>query len=1149
MQLVDEESGSLRTSIDEEVEIMALDDTVLQTEDGSFYSLSFDLFEEKSSTFALKTFHAVTVEGIVDGSTLHVVHLGVKKAQPRVQNEEPSIYSAEAKNSFEYIPLFILINFQDGNSVCSEAALKELVYDGDQNVQDLFGIFSKERASLEMTSYSHNIAGPYTLSDHKVADSCNNNYLTWRSDAVKAAEADGYKRTDYSSVIVVHPQLSECPWAGRASLASCKGKGAGCYGAMNSCAQFVFSHEMGHNLNLHHSGSDPEDDDYVNPSNTLQFYRDYSCLMGNFATWNILNSVKLWEKGWIDANRQVEVSAAGSYTLYPIDDATASGYQILAFEDQAVGSGVVGKHYFLSIRKPQGYSSSVRSEYQNGVNVHYKLSSSSISFFVTNLAAGETHETRHKKWSFEVESVTADRAVVKVINAACTSGSCNYAWQTGNFGACSSVCDGGVQTRTVVCKDGSTTVADGLCPGTKPATSQACNVGVACTYSWRTTEWSPECPSCSDSIVRQTRTAECVNGEGVKQSSSTCTNTIGARPALSQDCPEVEKCPSHYWYVGEYGDCSVPCGGGEQERVVQCRALDGDKAASDSVCTADVSSKPTDSRSCNTAACTACSTQDCSGRGECLDFGSTTTYQCRCPTGYSGDDCEDVAGIEEVSFEIDDDVDNAIQILWSSDTSIPASSYVKIYMYKRGNSIPRFITSTRNDGSHSFNHRDMDPPVFPTSGKYYAEVVFSAETIGRSNTLSVDPCSWLDCETCSGGVCQCEGTCYGLTCSTCPEEPSKCDGVSCRNNGQCDEDTGKCDCSETVHTATQNPWEGEYCDIAPTCENTCNDFGIMNSACTSCSCFNEWSGSFCETCDLDSQCWEGEPDKECKSCVCETGFTGSQCQLLYVDVKLGPFDISRSDLRSEDAWELFEYNFIEDIAGVISLSATRIKLVELTGSSGKVYALFRLLGRAPAGYSAQGIRSLSTADPDYDYSTDLDELNGYVELLQSESSDPQSDLYTGKVTATLKHDAVQVSSVDGREGSTSGSSGSSGNGGAVAAGVIIALIVIGALGFVAFKKKDQIKDYMARSTSNDGTKGFDRQQTGRRGSLNHMTKATGQPPQLEGVPTMPTMPAIPPRPARPNTLPLNWEEFESDDGTPYFYNSVTGESVWERPTQ
>lgn len=57
------------------------------------------------------------------------------------------------------------------------------------------------------------------------------------------------------------------------------------------------------------------------------------------------------------------------------------------------------------------------------------------------------------------------------------SGSTFYGWRVDSFSACSAVCGGGTQTRSVVCVDpGGQSVAESFCPNPKPEVTQSCNI-------------------------------------------------------------------------------------------------------------------------------------------------------------------------------------------------------------------------------------------------------------------------------------------------------------------------------------------------------------------------------------------------------------------------------------------------------------------------------------------------------------------------------------------------------------------------------------------------------------------------------------------------------------------------------------------------
>lgn len=175
----------------------------------------------------------------------------------------------------------------------------------------------------------------------------------------------------------------------------------------------------------------------------------------------------------------------------------------------------------------------------------------------------------------------------------CTS---DYTWLIGDWSTCSKTCGGGVQTRSIVCKykDG-TTATDSNCPTPKPTSEQPCNSETCVkTYSWKTTDWSSCSKTCGNGT--QTRIVYCADQTGATADASLCT---GTKPPSEQLC-NTQPCTSTYsWITGDWSTCSKTCGNGTQTRSVSCQRTDGQFVAG-SFCTG---AQPNSTQACNTQAC------------------------------------------------------------------------------------------------------------------------------------------------------------------------------------------------------------------------------------------------------------------------------------------------------------------------------------------------------------------------------------------------------------------------------------------------------------------------------------------------------------------------------------------------------------------
>lgn len=186
----------------------------------------------------------------------------------------------------------------------------------------------------------------------------------------------------------------------------------------------------------------------------------------------------------------------------------------------------------------------------------------------------------------------------------CNSNSCSssYAWNAGPWGECSLTCGGGTRSRSVICQmNNGTTVSDSSCSaGSKPVSSQACNVDSCGSTSY---DWQVGTPgSCDCNTQTKTRSVLCKRNDGATAVDSLCTT---AKPGVTMACSasEIQSCvgtDTYSWLASDWSNCSASCGGGTQTRNLSCRRNSDQAFVNTAYCT---SAAPSTQQSCNTQAC------------------------------------------------------------------------------------------------------------------------------------------------------------------------------------------------------------------------------------------------------------------------------------------------------------------------------------------------------------------------------------------------------------------------------------------------------------------------------------------------------------------------------------------------------------------
>ncbi|MBN3323406.1 ATS9 metalloproteinase, partial [Atractosteus spatula] len=192
-------------------------------------------------------------------------------------------------------------------------------------------------------------------------------------------------------------------------------------------------------------------------------------------------------------------------------------------------------------------------------------------------------------------AVNCDGTTKPIEQQSCESGPCPQ-WAYGNWGECTKTCGGGIKTRLVVCQrpngerfnDLSCEILD------KPPDREQCNTQ-ACPSDphWNTNPWSLCSVSCGKGY--KFRRVTCISKSGKPMPDESCEHL--AKPSRQRRC-RGGRCPK--WKAGSWGQCSVSCGRGVQQRDVFCQ--NGTQRSSrESECS--LSAQPPATQPCEAGAC------------------------------------------------------------------------------------------------------------------------------------------------------------------------------------------------------------------------------------------------------------------------------------------------------------------------------------------------------------------------------------------------------------------------------------------------------------------------------------------------------------------------------------------------------------------
>lgn len=257
--------------------------------------------------------------------------------------------------------LSILLNFTDKGLSCTATDVASRLFGTSGSTVNN----NYKESSQGLVSFSGQAVGPFTI-NYASTGSCD--YLNWASAAEAAAKAAGVDPSQYTRVNYVTPANANCGWSGLAYM-------PGRQSWVQSCgATGVFSHELGHNISLHHAATPTSE------------YGDSSDPMGG-AQLVDHNGANRTMAGWMPAGSLADVANSGSYSLATISsNQSAASPKVLRLV-----KADTSEYYYVSMREAMNLDTSLSLKYVDTVSVHRATGTlPTRTYLLQNLAAGQS---------------------------------------------------------------------------------------------------------------------------------------------------------------------------------------------------------------------------------------------------------------------------------------------------------------------------------------------------------------------------------------------------------------------------------------------------------------------------------------------------------------------------------------------------------------------------------------------------------------------------------------------------------------------------------------------------------------------------------------------------------------------------------------